>query len=91
MFCTGYHVDTTKNSYYDAYWAGEKWYYIKNGIAWWDVTDGGYDYVYENDVFQAGHQYQCEVYVCTDDGYELDRYTIRRNNVIVDMNKFLID
>ena len=70
MFGTGYHVDTTKNSYYDAYWVGEKWYYVKNGVSWWDVTDGGYDYVYENDVFLPGHQYQCEVYVATDDGYE---------------------
>ena len=70
MFGTGYHVDTTKNSYYDAYWVGEKWYYIKNGVSWWDVTDGGYDYVYENDVFLPGHQYQCEAYVATDDGYE---------------------
>ena len=77
MFGTGYHVDTTKNSYYDAYWVGEKWYYVKNGVSWWDVTDGGYDYVYENDVFLPGHQYQCEVYVATDDGYEFvnDPYT----------------
>ena len=79
MFGTGYHVDTTKNSYEDIYWKNppEKWYYVKNGVQWWDVTDGAYDYVYENDVFQAGHQYECLVYVCTDDGYELgvDRYT----------------
>ena len=77
MFGTGYHVDTTKNSYYDAYWVGEKWYYVKNGVSWWDVTDGGYDYVYENDVFLPGHQYQCKVYVATDDGYEFvnDIYT----------------
>jgi len=72
MFGTGYHVDTTENSYYDAYWKNppEQWYYVKNGVSWWDVTDGGYDYVYENDVFLPGHQYQCKVYVATDDGYE---------------------
>ena len=72
MFGTGYHVDTTKNSYEDIYWKNppEKWYYVKNGVSWWDVTDGGYDYVYENDVFLPGHQYQCKVYVATDDGYE---------------------
>ena len=72
MFGTGYHVDTTKNSYEDIYWKNppEKWYYVKNGVSWWDVTDGGYDYVYENDVFLPGHQYQCEVHVATDDGYE---------------------
>jgi len=79
MFGTGYHVDTTKNSYYDVYWKNppEKWYYVKNGVSWWDVTDGGYDYVYENDVFLPGHQYQCEVYVVTEDGYEFvnDPYT----------------
>ena len=74
---TGYHVDTTKNSYYDAYWVGEKWYYVKNGVSWWDVTDGGYDYVYENDVFLPGHVYRCEIHVCTEDGYEFvkDLYT----------------
>jgi len=72
MFGTGYHVDTTKNSYEDIYWKNppEKWYYVKNGVSWWDVTDGGYDYVYEHDVFLPGHQYQCEIYVATDDGYE---------------------
>ena len=72
MFGTGYHVDTTKNFYEDIYWKNppEKWYYVKNGVSWWDVTDGGYDYVYENDVFLPGHQYQCEVHVATDDGYE---------------------
>jgi len=72
MFGTGYHVDTTKNSYEDIYWKNppEKWYYVKNGVSWWDVTDGGYDYVFEHDVFLPGHQYQCEVHVATDDGYE---------------------
>ena len=79
VFATGYHVDTTKNAYEDIYWKNppEKWYYLKNGISWWDVTDGGYDYVYENDVFLPGHQYRCDVKVCTDDGYEfvMDLYT----------------
>ena len=76
---TGYHIDNTKNSYYDAYWKNppEKWYYVKNGISWWDVTDGGYDYVYENDVFLPGHEYECRIHVRTDDGYEfvMDPYT----------------
>jgi len=79
MFGTGYHVDTTKNAYEDIYWKNppEKWYYVKNGISWWDVTDGGYDYVYENDVFLPGHEYRCEVYVAVEDGYEFvqDLYT----------------
>ena len=74
---SGYRIDTSKNSYYDAYWAGEKWYFVKNGVSWWDVTDGGYDYVYENDVFLPGHEYRCEVYVAVEDGYEFvqDLYT----------------
>lgn len=74
---TGYHINTSKNNYYDAYWANEKWYYVKNGVSWWDVTDGGYDYVYDNEVFLPDHKYQCEVYVQTNDGYEfvMDLYT----------------
>ena len=67
---TGYSIDTSKNSYYDAYWANQKWYYVKNGVSWWDVTDGGYDYVYDKDVFLPDHKYQCEVNVKTDAGYE---------------------
>lgn len=67
---TGYSINTSKNSYYDAYWANQKWYYVKNGVSWWDVTDGGYEYVYDKDVFLPDHKYQCEVYVKTDDGYE---------------------
>ena len=68
----GYQMDTAKNAYYDAYWKNppEKWYYIKNGISWWDVTDGAYDYVYENDTFIPGHQYQCKVYLKVEDGFE---------------------
>ena len=67
---TGYSINTSKNSYYDASWANQKWYYVKNGVSWWDVTDGGNDYVYDKDVFLPDHKYQCEVYVKTDDGYE---------------------
>ena len=67
---TGYSINTSKNSYYDAYWANQKWYYVKNGVSWWDVTDGGYDYVYDKDVFLPDHKYQCEVHVKTDQGYE---------------------
>lgn len=76
---SGYYVDVSKNSYLDVYWKdpAEKWYFLKNGVAWWDVTDGGYEYVYENDVFLPGHAYQCEVYVHTEDGYAfvMDQYT----------------
>ena len=67
---TGYSINTSKNSYYDASWANQKWYYVKNGVSWWDVTDGGYKEVYDKDVFLPDHKYQCEVHVKADDGYE---------------------
>ena len=69
---SGYQMNTSKNAYLYVYWENppEKWYYIKNGISWWDVTDGGYDYVYENDTFIPGHQYQCKVYLKVEDGFE---------------------
>jgi len=75
MFGTGYKVDTNKNSYYDAYWAGEKWYYVKNGVQWWDVTTGSWEYVYENNQFISGHQYVCQVYLVTESGYEFVTYS----------------
>ncbi|MBQ8541600.1 MAG: hypothetical protein IJ435_09040 [Clostridia bacterium] len=65
---TGYKINTNKNSYYDAYWVGEKWYYIKNGIGWFDMTD--FDWVYENETFIPGHEYQVRIYLATNDGYE---------------------
>ena len=66
----GYQMDTSKNAYYDAYWKNppEQWYYIKNGLGWFDVTD--YDWVYENETFIAGHEYEVRVYVITGDGFE---------------------
>lgn len=67
---TGYSINTSKNSYYDAYWANQKWYYVKNGVSWWDVTNGRYDYVYDKDVFLPDHNYQCEVHVRRDGEYE---------------------
>ncbi|MBR2320224.1 MAG: hypothetical protein IKA50_05535 [Clostridia bacterium] len=73
MFGTGYHIDTTKNSYEDIYWKNppEKWYYVKNGVQWWDTTTGSWEYVYENDTFLPGHTYVCQLYLATDDGYNL--------------------
>ena len=75
MFGTGYHVDTTKNSYEDIYWKNppEKWYYVKNGVQWWDTTTGSYEYVYEHDTFIPGHTYSCTIYVCVDDGFTFAR------------------
>ena len=75
---TGYHIEN-RNVSREVYEGGQyvDKYYIRNGIAWWDVTNGGYEYVYENDVFLPGHDYQCVVYVQIDDGYEFvqDLYT----------------
>ena len=66
---TGYQMNTAKNAYYDAYWKNppEKWYYIKNGIGWFDMTD--WDWVYENETFIAGHEYQVRVYLKAEDGF----------------------
>ena len=66
----GYQMNTAKNAYEDIYWKNppEKWYYIKNGIGWFDITKG--DWVYENETFILGHKYQVNVYLKTDDGYE---------------------
>ena len=33
-------------------------YRTKNGITWYDVTNGGLDYVYENEKFIGGHTYE---------------------------------
>ena len=67
---TGYKVNTNKNSYEDIYWKNppEKLYYIKNGVGWFDMTD--WDWVYENETFIPGHEYQVRVYLTTNDGYE---------------------
>ena len=69
---SGYQMDTSKNAYLDDYWNNPQQnpYYVKSGISWWDVTDGGYDYVYENETFIPGHQYQCKVYLKVEDGFE---------------------
>ena len=65
---SGYAINTNKNAYYDAYWANEKWYYIKNGIGWFDLTES--DWVYEHESFIPGHEYLVYVYLITEDGYE---------------------
>jgi len=66
---TGYHINTSKNKYEDIYWKNppETWYYIRNGVGWFDLTE--FDWVYENDTFISGHEYQVNVYLNTDDGY----------------------
>ena len=65
----GYHIDANINKTYDAYWKNppEQWPYIKNGIGWFDMTD--FDWVYENDTFIPGHEYQIRVFLKTEDGY----------------------
>lgn len=76
-FGTGYCIDKNHNSYYDAYWVNEKWYYVKNGVQWWDITTGSQEYVYEKDVFLPGHTYRCVIYLETESGYKFayDMYT----------------
>ena len=64
---SGYYIDTNKNVYYDDWMHNQKLYYIKNGIGWYDVTAD--DWVYENEYFIAGHEYQIKVYLKTEDGY----------------------
>jgi len=68
---TGYQMDTAKNAYYDAYWKNppEQWYYVKNGLQWWDATTGSWDYVYENDTFIPGHTYVCQLYLVVEDDF----------------------
>ena len=67
---SGYSINFSKNEQLDDYWnkPQQKPHYIKNGIGWFDVTDG--DWVYENETFIPGHSYQVRVYLKTDDGYE---------------------
>jgi len=67
---SGYQMNTAKNAYEDIYWKNppEQWYYIKNGIGWYDLTKN--DWVYEHETFIPGHEYQVRVYLKTEDGYE---------------------
>ena len=65
---SGYQMNTAKNAYYDDWMHDQKLYYIKNGIGWWDVTEE--DWVYEHETFIPGHQYEVNVYLITEDGYE---------------------
>lgn len=67
---SGYYVDTSVNKYYEEFVgvnAGKKYYYIKNGVSWWDVTVG--NWVYEGDAFIPGHRYRVDVRIKTEDGY----------------------
>lgn len=66
---SGYYIDSAKNAQLDDYWNNpqQKPHYIKNGIGWFDMTE--YDWVYENETFIPGHEYQVRVYLKTEDGY----------------------
>ncbi len=66
---SGYYIDSSKNAQLDDYWNNpqQKPHYIKNGIGWFDLTES--DWVYENETFIPGHQYQAKVYIRTEDGY----------------------
>ncbi len=58
---TGYRVETQ----YSAKYGGK--HYIKNGVGWWDVTKE--DYMYEDEIFLPGHEYEVCVFLITDDGF----------------------
>ncbi len=66
---SGYYIDSSKNAQLDDYWNNpqQKPYYIKNGIGWFDLTE--FDWVYENETFIAGHEYQPNIYLRTEEGY----------------------
>jgi len=66
---SGYHIDSSKNAQLDDYWNNpqKKPHYIKNGIGWFDMTD--FEWVYENEYFIPGHEYQLRVYLKTEEGY----------------------
>ena len=66
---SGYNI-TNKNQSNSVYEGGKyvDKYFIRNGIGWYDVTAD--NWIYETDAFIAGHDYQCVVYVQTDDGCE---------------------
>lgn len=44
----------------------------KNGIKWFDVTDGGKSTVWYNDAFVAGHKYTVEITDRVQDGYNFN-------------------
>lgn len=64
---TGYHINTSKESFYDDWQHNRKLYYIKNGVGWFDLTES--DWVYENETFIPGHEYQVNVFLQTSDDY----------------------
>ena len=64
---SGYSMNTSKNAYYDDWQHNRKLYYIKNGIGWYDLTKN--DWVYENEAFIGGHDYQACVYLTANDGF----------------------
>ncbi len=70
---SGYYVDTSRSAYDEHWQTGRKLYRIKNGVGWYDVTGGGYEYVYETDSFIPGHTYQAEIYLKTEEGYGFER------------------
>ena len=63
----GYRIDGSRESYYDDWQNDRKLYYVRNGIAWYDVTAD--KWVYENDTFLAGHEYELTVYLVTEEDY----------------------
>lgn len=70
---SGYQVDASKTRYEDDFmpWPvieEQRRYYIKNGIGWFDLTKS--DWLYSDETFVSGHEYQLNVYLVTDENYE---------------------
>lgn len=64
---SGYRIDGEKEVYYDDWQHDQKLSYTRSGIAWYDVTAS--KWVYENDTFVAGHEYELTVYLVTEEDY----------------------
>lgn len=86
---SGYQVDTNKNVYYDDWQNNKKLYYIKNGIGWFDLTE--FDWVYEHEMFLPGHEYQLNVYLKTEDGYEFAHNEYYEPQVVATVNSNIAD
>ena len=70
---SGYTILSDLNRYEGDYLPGaatpeeERLYYIVNGVSWFDLTAS--DWVYSNETFLPGHEYQVSVRLETEDGY----------------------
>ena len=87
----GYVIDTAKNAQLDDYWNNpqKKPHYIKNGIGWFDVTE--FDWVYEDEYFIPGHEYQVRAYLKTEDGFKFAYSRYYEPAVSATINSYVAD